>query len=100
MILLKFLGIIILLFIIFVLTLVFSVVFGFWGFFRKLTGNTNSQQQGYQQQRGYQGQWYRGGDSSSSGQTTSSGEKVSGQPKPRQSTVDKNEGEYVEFEEL
>ena len=105
MILIKFFGIIILFVVIFVLMMILSVVFRFWGFFRQLTGNTNGQQQRSQQNQWYgqqsqQDEWYKGGNFSSSGSSVPTGESVSGQPKPRNSVIDKNEGDYVDFEEL
>lgn len=99
MILLKFVGIIILFFVIFFLVTILSVVFRFWGFFHQLSGKGQQQQnnQGWynpNQQNGSQG------TSGNTNQSSSSRQTVSGSPKPRNSEIDKNEGEYVDFEEI
>lgn len=95
--LLKLFGIIILLVLVFILVPILAAVFGLMGFFRRLNNNA--------QQNNTQGQWYNTGHQSQGNQqysanTGSTRENVSGNPKARNSNIDKNEGEYVEFEEI
>ena len=124
MILLKLLGTVILFIVIFVLMMILVAGFSFWGLFRQLTGRGNGRQPfgnqqnpfggqqspfGNQQQRPFGGQqqdqWYRPNNQQSRQQSSSTSSAptettVTGGPRPRNSVIDKNEGEYVDFEEL
>lgn len=99
MIILKFFGMLILIAVIFILMIALSAAFSFWNIFRQITGKGNKQPFG--QQNNSQNQWYNNSGQQNSQQHTSSTQStVSGKPKPRNSVIDKNEGEYVDFEEI
>lgn len=99
MIILKFFGMLILIAVIFILMIALSAAFSFWNIFRQITGKGNKQPFG--QQNNSQNQWYNNSGQQNSQQNTSSTQStVSGKPKPRNSVIDKNEGEYVDFEEI
>lgn len=91
--------------IILVLLFVMVVVSRFWNIFRILFGkkpnnNTFYQNFFYNQQRDFRN---RGNSNSSFGgndNAKSSKQTISGQPKQRTSNINKNEGEYVDFEEI
>lgn len=101
MIILKFLGIIILIGILFIAIPALILVFRFFGLFRQLTGKGDNRQNGQSNPFGQQGgQWYNPNGQQQSQGSSASGSTVSGGPKPRNSEIDKNEGEYVEFEEI
>lgn len=71
-------------------------------------GNQQNNPFGNQQQRPggqQQDQWYRPNSQQSRQQSSSTSSStaettVTGAPRPRNSVIDKNEGEYVDFEEL
>lgn len=99
MIILKFFGMLILVAVIFILMIALSAAFSFWNIFRQITGKGNKQPFG--QQNNSQNQWYNNSGQQNAQQNTSSTQStVSGKPKPRNSVIDKNEGEYVDFEEI
>lgn len=115
MILFKLLGTIILFVVIFILMMILIAGVSFWGLLRQLTGRGKGYQPGNRQNpfgnqqnpfgNQQQDQWYRpnGQQSRQQSSTTSSSPTettVTGGPKPRNSVIDKNEGEYVDFEEL
>lgn len=113
MIILKFFGMLILIAVIFILMIALSAAFSFWNIFRQVTGKGNKQPFGQQnnsqnqwynnsgQQNNSQNQWYNNSSQQNAQQNTSSTQStVSGKPKPRNSVIDKNEGEYVDFEEI
>lgn len=116
MILLKFFGIIILFFVVFFLVILASVIFRFWGIIRQFMGKGKPSSNGFggfYQQGGFsQGGFGQGGFNQQAGgfgqqQRQSAGQNtqnvkptISGKVKPRNSEIDKNEGEYVDFEEI
>lgn len=111
MIILKLFGMLIFIVVIFILMIALSAAFSFWNVFRQITGKgkqpfgqqNNSQNQWYNpsgHQNDSQGQWYNPSGQQNSQHTSSTQSTVSGKPKPRNSAIDKNEGEYVDFEEI
>lgn len=86
MILLKFFGIIILFFVVFFLVILASVIFRFWGIIRQFMGKGKPSSNGF-------GGFYQQN-------TQNVKPTISGKVKPRNSEIDKNEGEYVDFEEI
>ena len=92
-------------FIIFVLLFVLVIVSRFWNIFRILFGkkpnnNTFHQNFFYNQQRDFQNRGNRKSPFGGDNNAKPSNQTISGQPKQRTSNVDKNEGEYVDFEEI
>lgn len=75
--------------VIFVIVVGIFIILRFGSFLRMLFGKKG--------QNGYDSV-YRGGNTRDN--TKSDEPTISGQPKPRNSEFDKNEGEYVDFEEL
>lgn len=115
MILLKFFGIIILFFVVFFLVILASVIFRFWGIIRQFMGKGKPSSNGFggfYQQGGFsQGGFGQGGFNQQAGgfnqqrqqsqqSTQNAKPTISGKVKPRNSEIDKNEGEYVDFEEI
>lgn len=89
MIIIKLILFIILFIILFAIVTFLFLLFRFGSFFRMLFRGNGSK--GSSSQRG---EYNQGEYSKSAGPT------ISGQPKPRNSEFDKNEGEYVDFEEI
>lgn len=98
----------------FIIAFVAVFFFGIWNFIRRLMGKEpqkfgngfyhtqfgNGQQWGnYNGQQNSQ-QWGNNGGQKENTQAKSSTPTISGTVKPRTSKIDKNEGEYVDFEEV
>lgn len=101
MILIKFFGIIILFFVLLAVFTIASLVFRVW-FTAKQLMKKSGQGGGQWQSADTYGR-YTGRQSTSQQQSASQqsgGQTISGETKPRNSAFDKDEGEYVEFEEL
>lgn len=81
MLILKFLGILVLIFIFVCVVLCITVLSKFWNIIKVLFGMSSGPNAGSQRQ-------------------SRSNPTVSGRVKPRNSKIDKNEGEYVDFEEI
>ena len=67
---------------------------------KKPNNNTFHQNFFYNQQRDFQNRGNRKSPFGGDNNAKPSNQTISGQPKQRTSNVDKNEGEYVDFEEI
>lgn len=98
MFILKFFFIFILIAVLFVVIFVGSLIFRMWDTIRVLMGKEPRRPSQFNP---YTGQWTNAGEQQQSSAQQSSSQstqtKISG-GKPRNSTIDKNEGEYVDFE--
>lgn len=91
--------------VIFVLLFVLVIVSRFWNIFRILLGkkpnkNTSYQDFFYNQQRDFQSRKNNNSPFGGNNDAKTPNQTISGKPKQRTSNVDKNEGEYVDFEEI
>lgn len=96
MFILKFFFIFILIILLFVAVFVFSIAFRMWDAIRVMMGKEPRRSSF----NAYTNQWANAQEQSTTQDTSSSQStqtKISG-GKPRNSTIDKNEGEYVDFE--